>query len=181
MENTDTQEFQKNIAALSAAQQDAATIQRQLEASISLDRLTPEQKEWLLNHRDYLASLDVATIEVKKEPVTATTTYPTVASLVTAWLEVLEQHRRLLGNLSAQLQHFLETGADLSALNFTEGDLRRMQAAIKDVLTSNQWDKKETQALQPALSQINVRVKSGVTANTPEPSQKGFFARLFGK
>ncbi|WP_071130644.1 hypothetical protein [Enterococcus timonensis] len=148
-------------------------LQKKLEGKLNLEQLSEEEKEWFLGTRDYLRALEVATMEAKGAFTPAEITQEEIGELVGLWQKELASQQKILGGLVQLLQQMVDEPTENASL--TDGQARRLLAAVKDILLMNNWQQKETVEILPAIFQQVPQVKR----ETGE--KKSFLARLFGK
>lgn len=173
--------YQTAIENLKKSEIQATQIQKVLENALPLQKLNEAQQEWLLNHRDYLNSLDVVTMEAKEKPEASLPNFTNLEEVLKAWKKELSVQMSFLGEVLQELQHLLAS-EEFESTHLTDGTARRLVASIKDIISANRLEDKETTDYLP---QLLILAPGNLTTSVepPEdlPEKKGFFARLFGK
>lgn len=173
--------YQTAIENLKKSEVQANQIQKALENTLLKTSLTEEQKEWLLNHRDYLDSLDVVTMEAKEKPVATPLEFENLEAALKAWKKELSTQMSFLGEVLQELQVLLAS-EHFENTHLTAGTARRLVASIKDIITANRLEDKETSEYLPKLLPLAAGKIGGTKTFSKEAAEKkGFLARLFGK
>lgn len=172
--------YEQAIKDLKGSQVYATTLQHMMEHSMPKDFLTDEQFTWLIDHRDYLAGLLVVTIEDEKIPEEKRDLPENLPDLLRAWEKELTLQMTFLGGVFQEVQSITEDTKDAP---LTEGEARRMKAAISDLMQANRQEQKETRELIPVLETIKSHPVKALNQETTLKSteKKGFLARIFGK
>ncbi len=155
-------------------------LQNQMERFLSLKDLTAEEREWILSHRDYLSSLEVAFIEELPATLPTIKEKSTTSELVQSWQDELAKQQGFLGQLFHEAQCVSE-GKFEGEAPLTDGESRRLMASIKDILEGIRLELKETRERKSDFINRALPSQEEARDTTDKEPKKGFFARLFGK